>query len=166
MYHQPEEIKNLSCAARLDPKSFRGRKNQENATQAENGGEQQFRHRQADNHNKKAEKKKRQRQRKKQKKEMEINGLQPNHDMNTMQTEGDEGTLERTNETKGYDTNTTATTNALLNPTLNNQQLNTKPSETKNNNTQAQAQAQTQPTKNKKKKNKKQEAAANAKVAN
>lgn len=27
MYHQPEEIKNLTCAARLDPKSFRGRKN-------------------------------------------------------------------------------------------------------------------------------------------
>lgn len=51
---------------------------------------------------------------------MEINGYQPNHDMNTLQTEGDEGTLERTNETKGYDTNTTATTNALLNPTLNN----------------------------------------------
>jgi hypothetical protein len=26
MYHQPEEIKMLSSAARLDPKSFRGRK--------------------------------------------------------------------------------------------------------------------------------------------
>ena len=28
MYHQPEEIKFLSSAARLDPKSFRGRKEQ------------------------------------------------------------------------------------------------------------------------------------------
>lgn len=57
MYDQPEEIKKLSCAARLDPMSFRGRKQQNNSKDDDET--------QQDKQAKRAQKKKRQRQKKK-----------------------------------------------------------------------------------------------------
>lgn len=54
MYHQPEEIKCLTSAARLDPKSFRGRVHKQEDPKDKQ--EKQV---------KRAEKKKRQKQRKK-----------------------------------------------------------------------------------------------------